>query len=325
MLSKPLQGYMHRRTAQCQIAILSLLLGIASCRQSQPGVSIQPATESESSSPQTPTRDEPRFIPDIKSEFGDWVALQLETHDATLINIVDQKPWLQSSVPNTTAVLGVAKKKATGLWAKYREYQYFSFVLLAQSQAAGRMSSPKLIGLDLNTDLIVPGAHPQTINVSPIQIRADEYAFGVEFLAGSVGNKGGELYGMMSLYRYHDNELREIFRDVIWVYSKYSDPDFRSCNVDMFLDSEPTPDSDFYAITRNYNRSYFGESKNPEFTNISSTAVRVADHLTENCSLTNQLKNPNTHKWNPSRHLYVDTGESYLDRRDFGIGGLFNH
>jgi hypothetical protein len=33
----------------------------------------------------------------------------------------------------------------------------------------------------------------------------------------------------MSFYGFHDLELKEIFRDVVWVYDKYSEKDYGSC------------------------------------------------------------------------------------------------
>jgi hypothetical protein len=180
--------------------------------------------------------------PSEESAFKEWVASQLEARGVSFVDITDRKPWPLAPEPNTSIVLGLAKRPAPATFGI--PFVYFPYILLIQTTE--NPLPPKLLGLELRTDLNVgdpkdknSDTYPKTIDIGPYQITNNEYAFGVTVIEGSLGNKSGQLYELLGLYRYQNGELKEIYRDVLWVYSKYSEPDYSSCNIDLKIVTQP--------------------------------------------------------------------------------------
>jgi hypothetical protein len=237
----------------------------------------------------------------------EWVNSRLEIKGASLVNITSEKPWPFAPGPDTRVVLGLAKVPASETEVKYgRPFDYFPFVLLVQSDAAG--TTPTALGLNLMKDVYVSGPEtfkenpPIDVDVGPFRITENEYAFGVTVITGEVARLGGSLYEMMDLYRYHDNELKEIYRDVVWAYYKLSGPNPESCNVDMEILTQPSTEGEFYTITRQYKRSYLGDGINAEFRGVQNTRATPV----ESCRATVDFKAPYTQKWNTEKKMYLD-------------------
>jgi hypothetical protein len=261
-------------------------------------------------------RENPVTGPGADQVFESWVKSQIDAGDVSFDRIVDRKVWPSAPVPNVTAVLGTERRPQTGP-IKYADYVYVPFVLLAQGEADGK-SSLKSLGVVL-TDL----GTPVSLNVAPVQIREDEYAFGATYREGIPGNKSGFIADIMSLYRYHDGELKEIFRDVVWMYSKYSDwqsnTSASSCNVDLRIVPQPSdagPDG-FFRIARELQRSYFSDAKNPQFGNPALPEVPA------DCSLVKLFQKPEIHTWDTTTGIYVDHRGRFLQADDLYKGWPF--
>ena len=250
--------------------------------------------------------------PTGEDEFAGWVKSRLEASNPSFVSIVDRKPWPQALTPNTSIVLGIAQRSREGAHVETPAYSYFPFVFLFQSQADNPSAALKKLGLAFQEGWYIdpPGIngdnHLLSIDVTPIQILKDEYAFGVRTRAGSLGNKSGLLLEVISLFRYRFGIFQEIFRDVVWAYSKYSEKDFQSCNVDMELESRPSTDQGFFTITRKYRRSYLGEAG--------------AAGIDAPCALSNALQTPNVHRWSPEKGKYLDSRGRFLQYDDIFKG-----
>ena len=252
---------------------------------------------------------------DNESRFKDWVNAQLEAKGASLADLTDRKQWPFAPMQNSEIVLGLGKFPAeAAVAAQGTPFGYHPFVLLLQSNAAE--ATPKLLGIALRTDMYMDPPErrvirPEAIQAGAFRIKEDEYAFGVTVISGEVVQHAGTLYGMMGLYRYHDGALKEIYRDVVWAYGKYSEPDSASCTVEMEIVTPPSKDSIFYSITRQYKRSYLGNSKNPEYRSLNSGETPVPS-----CSMTADYRAPYTQEWNPDKELYLDHRGLFLNDAD---------
>lgn len=297
---------MHFRMGVLAVAILIVSCG---CQRSRSSVESNAPARTQENPPAGPGEDE---------LFEKLVKSQVEIGDTSLVGIVDRKPWPSAPVPDATIILGTARHPHQGP-IKSADYDYFSFILLAAGDT--RAKEPSLIPLGL----VVPDLpvfndrynHPLSIDVTPIKVREDGYAFGTRHLAGSLGNNGGRLYEVMNLYRFHDGALKEIFRDVVWVYGKNSEGN-SSCNVDMKIVQQPLQTEGFYDIAREFSRSYLGDSKNPQFANQPAQPEIPAD-----CSLARQLKAPHVQKWDPALGEYVDAKGRFLHWDDLYKGWPF--
>lgn len=307
-----------------KIGILAVaFIASTSCQRLQRDMtSAVPASQTSTVPPNSPTSEAETIATEEISP--EWVKTHLEAAHVSFVSIVDRKPWLQAPVPSATAILGIARQPAQGPLKELLQYSYFPYVLLAQTQSGKDSSLPKLLGLAVSPDFYVvepftglEEQRPLWLDVDRYQIRADEYAFGARLLTGSLGNKGGPLAEVLSLYRYHDGVLKEIFRDVVWSYSKYSDEGWRSCNVDMQIVSSPSATDGFFRLTREYRRSYFGDS-----TARSMVSNTYREDLNEvpACSLSTPLKTLNTHLWNTEKGLYLDARGRLLQPDDFFTG-----
>jgi hypothetical protein len=250
--------------------------------------------------------------------FESWVESQIDAGNVSFVSIVDRKAWPSAPVPNVTAVLGIEKRPQTGAF-KYADYEYLPFVLLAQGEADGKSSSLNSLGVVV----VDPPIGFVSLNVAPIQIRQDEYAFGATSRTGNPGNKGGTIFNLISLFRYHDGQIKEIFRDVVWMYSKYSDwessTSARSCNVDLMIvpqPSDPGPDG-FFNIARQFSRSYFGDARNPQFGNPALPEVPA------DCSLSKLFQKPEIQTWDPTTGRYLDHRGRFLQWDDLYKGWPF--
>ena len=244
--------------------------------------------------------------------FTRWAASQLTANNAELVSITDKRAWPFASQPNTSIVLGLAKRDADAELAKYgTPFEYFPFVLLIQMTEES--ASPKLLGIALRTDLFMgdprnryADRHPKGIDVGPFQIKHDEYAFGITVVEGSLGNKSGILFDLMGLYRYQNGELREIYRDAVWVFSKYSEPDSRSCNVELEVSTQPSNESEFYLIRRKYKSSYVEDWRGTK--------------PVDSCALTSVFRQDYTQSWIPQKEMYLDHDGLFLSENDLGTG-----
>jgi hypothetical protein len=280
------------------ISILVILILNCGCRSSRP----EPAT----------AQSKPSELNEGEV-FEKLVKSQVEVGDTSLVGIVDRKPWPSAPFPDATVILGTARHPQQDP-AKSGDYDYFSFVLLAQGDA--RAKQPSLISLGL----VVPDLplhadrdnRPLSVDVAPMKIREDEYVFGTRHLVGNLGNKGGRLYEVMNLYRFHDASLKEIFRDVVWVEGN------KSCNVEMKIVQQPSQTEGFFDIAREFSRSYLGDAKNPQFSNSPAQPEVSAD-----CSLTHELRKPNIQKWDPALGEYVDANGRFLHGDDLFKGWPF--
>jgi hypothetical protein len=317
---------MRLRSRILTLAVFIVLTGWG-CRGPQPvAINNDQVRQTSNSDPIKQPDIQPENVPDDDLS-PEWVKSQVEMNGAFFVSIVDHQKWPSAVDPNTIVVLGIAKQKETGTLARVNEFSYFPFVLLAQS-SEDRTMPARLLGLALRTDLFVlepktgnEEFRPLSIDVTPLKIRENEYVFGVTLLSGpGVGNRSGMLVDMVSLYRYHNSQLKEIFRDAVWAYSKYSEPNYSSCNVEMKILSQPSAAGDFFTLTRQYSRSYLAEEQNPDFTGANSSPQHFAETPTTSCSLTRDLQTPHAQTWNAEKGLYLDASGWFLQWDDFGKG-----
>lgn len=292
------------------ISVFALTILIVNC-----GCQRSPSSVASNEPPKT--QEKPPAGPSEDELFEKLVKSQVEVGGASLVRIVDRKAWPSAPVPEATVIAGIARHPAQEPAKSGADYDYFSFVLLAAGNA--RAKQPSLIPLGLVVpDLGVDPGNPQlSVDITPIKIREDEYAFGTRNRVGSVGNKGGNIYELINLYRFHDAVLKEIFRDVVWEYSKYSEGN-SSCNVDMKIVQLPSQVDGFYDLAREFSQSYLGDAKNPQFANQPAQPEIPAD-----CSLARLLKAPNIQKWDPALGEYVDAKGRFLHWDDLFKGWPF--
>jgi hypothetical protein len=249
----------------------------------------------------------------------DWVRSQLTKEKPEQVTILDQAQWPYAPQPNTYVILVVARQKPDkldpALPTGIQEHQD-CVVLLAQSSSSGELANPKTLGSHtLYSYTTLAGWSPRKwIDVGAYQIRADEYAFGIRTVADElVGNKGGIAFEDLSLFRYESSTVKEIFDEVLWAYNKYSEPGFRSCNTETAIAAEPSPQTEFFTITRKHSRSYLGDSR-------MYPTLRADQEPIELCHGFEKLQLPNIHTWDPSQGRYTDP-EFAIRHQDPGKGG----
>lgn len=289
-----------------------LAFAVAGCSSEAPKQAPTKAT-TPSAQPQAPAETPPK-PPKSDDSFAAWVKDRLEASNPSFVSIIDHQPWSNSRTPNTSIVLGVAKRPTEGQLAAEMDFFYFPFIFLAQSDPKDSSQPARKLALTFQEDYFLNA--PSTIaadhrliavDVTPIQILKDEYAFGIRARAGSLGNKGGLLVETVSLYRYQLGQLTQILREVVWAYSKYSEPDSSSCNVEMELVSRPPASNvGYYTITREYRRSYRTKTQEPDKEGT--------------CSLTEPLSKPATHTWNGEKGIYLDQSGRFLQIDDLFKG-----
>ena len=156
---------------------------------------------------------------------------------------------------------------------------------------------------------------------SPFQIRNNEFSFGVRHRWALLGNKSGTALEVLGLSRFENSELKEVFRDVTWAYSKYEDG-ANSCNTETTIASEPSSDSEFFNIVRRHSRSYFGNTRNPEFSNYSN----LRNTPVESCASFKELVFSNTNRWDATKGMYLDSSHRFLTNEDvLGKGAPLGH
>jgi hypothetical protein len=287
------------------------------CQSSQPNATkVETVQHSAQSVPAALPSERSQPTPGESERIAEFVKSQVETGNVYFDSILDRQVWPLAPDPNTSIVLGLTRQTKMQTLGTGLNAGHLPFVLLVQSGSGEKSEDLKLLGMILQTS--DEEHYPQSIDVTPFQIADDEYAFGVRSRAGSTGNKGGQLFEVMSLYRYHDDELQEIFRDTVWAYSKYSEKNWKSRNVDMKIVSQPAREGRFFTITREYVRSYLGNAKNPEFSNSQDLTETPGD-----CSLSERFGIPKSHSWNTEKDKYLDSRGAFLDWDDFYKGWPF--
>jgi len=248
-----------------------------------------------------------------------WVRSQLTKEEPEQVTILDQRQWPYAPAPNTHIILLVARKKPDkldpALATRIQEHQDW-VVLLAQSSSSRELANPKTLAYyTLYSYTTLPGTSPRkSIDVGAYQIRAREYAFGIRTVADQlVGNKSGVAFEYLNLFRYESASVKEIFDEVLWVYNKYSEPGFRSCNTETAIVSEPSPQTEFFTITRKHSRSYLGDSR-------MYPTLRADQEPIELCPAFEKLQLPNIHTWDPALGRYTDP-EFTIRHQDPGKGG----
>lgn len=266
------------------IRILGLVILVVNCscqRSPSPVASNEPVKTSEA--PSAGLSEDELFEKLVKS--------QVEVGGASLVRIVDRKSWPSAPVPDASVIVGIARHPAQEPAKSGGDYEDFSFVLLAAGDARAKNPSVLLLGLVV-PDLPVDAGgqnRPLSVDVSPIKIQEDRYAFGVRHLVGGVGNKAGRQYEIMSLYTFHDAALKEIFRDVVRVSGG-------SCNVEMKIVQQPSQVEGFYDIAREFSRS------------------------SAECSLSRRLRAPNVQKWDSTLGEFADAKGRFLHVDDLFKG-----
>jgi hypothetical protein len=241
-------------------------------------------------------------------ELDSWVKSRIEVSNPSFVSIVEQQPWPHAKTPNTTIVLGIAKRSTEGSHlAEIMDQISFPFVMLLQAKSAENPAS-RMLAVDYRDDWGT--GEGVSLDIRPIQILPDEYAFGVKTVSGSLGNKSGVLVEVLSLYRYRDNRLEEVFRDAVWVYSLYSEKDTQSCNVELEIESQPSGQGGYFTLTRRYRKSYLGSFRTPP----------PADDTDVPCALTERFRKPNTHRWNPENGKYVGAAGRFMTEDDVDGG-----
>jgi len=249
----------------------------------------------------------------------EWVRNQLTKEKPERVTILEQRLWPDAPQPNTRIILAVGRKRPDApnptCISCPQEFRHF-VVLLAQSSTSRELVNPKLLsyfsfGLGIAFGAGVPRI---SIDVGPYQIREHEYAFGIRSVNDElVGNKEGLAFEYLRLFRYQGAEVKEIFDEVTWGYSKYSEPGFRSCNTETMIVSEASPQGEFFTLTRKHSRSYLGDSRmyGPGFPD---------EMPIESCPDFDKLRFPNVHTWDTTQGRYVDP-EFSLRRQDPGTVG----
>jgi hypothetical protein len=245
--------------------------------------------------------------------FARWIDDQLNPHNAALDRIVDEQPWTLAPAPNTYIVLGIAKRRSAESMAASRESPFFSFVLLVQSEAAERLISPKLLGARLPywgvpDDSVNSVNHLKAIEASSIQIRKNEYAFGIRFREGITGKLSSVHYEVLSLLRYHEGELQEVFRDVVWGYLRTFDGVEKVCAVDAHIVSQPSEDGEFFTLTRKYRGL--------------SLDYPAGEPAPTGCRAFPEMERAKRHVWDPKTGKYLDPKGIFLPWDFAGKGYL---
>jgi hypothetical protein len=230
-----------------------------------------------------------------------WVRTKLEQEKPEQLTVIDARLWPYAPQPNTYVILAEVMKKPDSL--KPEDTQYV--VMLAESSSSVELANPKLIVYSAVDSFI----HRGSIDVGPYQIRQQEYAFGIRWIDDAlVGNKSGLAFGYVDLFRYQPSGLKQIFDEVIWGYTKYSEPEFRSCNTETVIVSEPPEQGEFFKLVRKYSRSYLGDSR-------MYPSVHSGETPLDSCPAFGKLQFPNTHTWDPAQSRYTDP-ESSLRQGD---------
>jgi hypothetical protein len=249
----------------------------------------------------------------------EWVRARASAERLDFDNVVDIKRWLQAPQPNTYVILAIGSKDVLPGQGFPTTRGHFALVLLVQSRSADRLADPKELSF-LNFGPVFPEDKTNRdvfIDVTPYKIRENEYAFGIRRMEANLGNKGGLAFEILTLYRLQGSELNAIFRDFTWAYSKYSEPGLRSCNVEAIIVSAPERQGDFFNLVRKQTRSYLGDIRNPQFEAIRSQLTETA---VDSCSLIGDMQFPNTHRWDPAKGAYVESGRSFLNADLWGKG-----
>ena len=92
-----------------------------------------------------------------------------------------------------------------------------------------------------------------------------------------------------------------------------AEPGFRSCNMETAIVSEPSPQTEFFTITRKHSRSYLGDSR------MYPTLAADQEPI-ELCPAFEKLRLPNIHTWDPAQGRYTDP-EFTIRHQDPGKGG----
>jgi hypothetical protein len=139
----------------------------------------------------------------------------------------------------------------------------------------------------------------KSVDTGPCRICEDEYAFGIRTEDRiSVGNKTGIAWQYLNIFRYQSSGISEILDDVTWGYSKYSEPDQRSCNTETEIVSEASRSGEFFDLVRKHVRSYLGDARMNSFVK-DETSV-------DSCPVFYKLQFPNVHTWDPRSGKYTD-------------------
>jgi hypothetical protein len=227
-----------------------------------------------------------------------WMETQVKAHQIDFVRVVDTQQWLQAPIPKAYVVLGLGEQivDAPG-FPSGRRTSYPIFVLLAQSESGDRLTNPKAVSFLVVDNDITPD-NPQdfrvSIDVAPFQIRKNEYVFGVKHRWSLVGNKSGVAYDVFGLVRLDNGEMKEIYRDITWAFSKYESGPF-NCYAEAVIASEPSQ---------------------REFFNI----VRRPQDPQASCRSFPGLQFPNTQVWDPAKGVYMDSSRRMFSEDDMGKG-----
>jgi hypothetical protein len=221
----------------------------------------------------------------------EWVHAQLQKEKLEQVTVIEAKLWPYAPQPNTYVILVEATKNLNTLNPAVTRF----VAMLVHSSSSLEVVDPKLIGYGpVNSYL-----HRASIDVAPYQIRQQEYAFGIRTIDDSlVGNKIGLALEYLYLFRYQPSELKQIFDEVIWGYTKYSEPG-GSCNTETMIVSEPPEQGEFFKLIRKHSRSYLGDARMYPF------SVKVETPL-DSCPAFRQLQFPNVHTWDSTQGQYMD-------------------
>ena len=91
----------------------------------------------------------------------------------------------------------------------------------------------------------------------------------------------------------------------------HTQPGMRSCNVEAIIESAPERQGEFFNLVRKQTRSYLGDARNPQFEIIRS---QLTETPVDSCSLIGDMQFPNTHRWDPAKGAYVESGVPSLNR-----------
>jgi len=252
-----------------------------------------------------------------------WVRARVSAERLDLDNIVEIKQWLQAPQPNTYVILAIGSKDVVPSEGFSTPRGHFALMSLVQSGSPDRLADPKELSF-VSLGPVFPESKGDRVEVSidvgPYQIREKEYALGIRKLEADLGNKGGLAFEILTIYRSQGSELKAIFRDFTWAYSKYSEPGLRSCNVEAVIVSAPERQGEFFNLVRKQTRSYLGDRRNPQFEDVRS---QLTETPVNSCSLIGDMQFPNTHRWDPAMGAYVESGRSFLNNADLWGKGIF--
>jgi hypothetical protein len=248
-----------------------------------------------------------------------WVRAHVNAEKFDFDNIIEIQRWLQAPQPNTYAILAVGSKDVQPPGLATARGQ-FALVFLVSSGSEDRLADPKEISF-LNFGPVFPGykIRDASIEVTPYQIREKEYAFAMKSTEADLGNKSGTAFEILTLYRLQGSELKEIFSDFTWAYSKYSEPGLVGCNVEAVIVSGPERQGEFFNLVRKHTRSYLGDGGTPQAEPGSPSTEPPA----VSCSVIGDMQFPNTHRWDASKGAYLESGRSFLNNPDLWGKGIF--